>query len=351
MTSLSILQTGNAKAAKLAAGAALLGALCVSPSASAATGLVAEPGAQLSQLPQSTAPGGAGPPVGPLSQTTEALVAVVDGASSEAQAAAESAGGDGSVAPGGPPAPEALRETSPPRVPPGPRPGSPTPVPVPGAGPAVHSLESPAGSPSNRARATPAGAASAADSKPARGAEVSAPARVPAAPAGSRIGPSASRPDAAAPAPRPIIRPRTGRAGDAGRLSTGGALAPGTSSAGAGAGAGAAAIAAANPSSIGWRGGSGSPDGKADSGARSPSTGRPAPLSRTRSWSESLLGVGLPSTDLSLLLLIPLLAIGLTIAEVLVAGRRRGPLDRYFRRAVAPGVWTARSRRHWHLGE
>jgi hypothetical protein len=50
-------------------------------------------------------------------------------------------------------------------------------------------------------------------------------------------------------------------------------------------------------------------------------------LPQGKSLGESLLGVGLPGKDLSLLLLIPLIAIGLVIVELLVSSRRhRAPV-------------------------
>jgi len=65
---------------------------------------------------------------------------------------------------------------------------------------------------------------------------------------------------------------------------------------------------------------------------------------RPPSESKPLLGVGIPSADLVFLLLIPLIAIGLTILDVLTHGTRRGPLDKYFKRVVAPGYVPARRR-------
>jgi len=67
---------------------------------------------------------------------------------------------------------------------------------------------------------------------------------------------------------------------------------------------------------------------------------------RSPSSSKPLLGVGIPDADLVFLLLIPLIVIGLTILDVLTRGTRRGPLDKYFKRVVAPGYTPARRRAH-----
>jgi len=67
------------------------------------------------------------------------------------------------------------------------------------------------------------------------------------------------------------------------------------------------------------------------------------------SLAESVLGVGVRDSDLSLLLLIPLFAIGLTAADLLLSGRRGRSLDRRFRRAVAPGYASTRRWLHERL--
>lgn len=351
MTLTSMLQTHRAKAAGVVF-------LAVAATASPAAGAVVPSTASAPEtLARASAPVTssttlASPPSTALATTSGAVVAVVEGASSEVQSAAGAVAGSGTSASPAPPT-AGLPNTSNPRpVAPGtsPHQGAPAPAPAgPQAPPIVHALVPRADAPSTDTRHP---SASGSGAEHAGGGAGATPAPTGAVGGGAAAGaphPSApSRAAAATPKPqRPgSDRARPGAARQA--LGTGGSPAPSVPSASGATAPGAPSISA---NARAWRGGGGPAGEQAGASTHTVARNRPASVSRAPSWSESLFGVGLPSTDLSLLLLIPLLVIGLTIAEVLVSGRRKGPLDRYFRKAVAPGVWTARRQRDWHLGE
>jgi hypothetical protein len=109
--------------------------------------------------------------------------------------------------------------------------------------------------------------------------------------------------------------------------------------------ASAAAAAAAAAAGLAWVGG-GAPANALGEGPRQAPAQSPVPIQREPRPPGALLGVGIPSSDLTLLLLIPLLVLALTVMDLLRSGSRHGPLDRYFKRAVAPGYTPTRRRGH-----
>lgn len=351
MTLTSMLQTRRAKAV----GAALFAAAAT---ASPAAGAIASSAASAPQpltgasAPVTSPPTAASPSSTALATTSGAVVAVVEGASSEIQSAAGAVTGSGSSATPTPPTAGLPNTSSQQPVAPGtsPHQGAPAPVPAgPQAPPLAHALVPRAGAPSTDTRHP---SASSSGAEHAGGGAGATPAPTGAVGGGAAAGPQHTSTPSRAAVATPITqrvssdRARPGAARQA--FGTGGSPAPSVRSAPAATAPGAASISA---DARAWRGGDGPAGEQAGASTHALARNAPASVSRAPSWSESLFGVGLPSTDLSLLLLIPLLVIGLTIAEVLVSGRRKGPLDRYFRRAVAPGVWTARRQRDWHLGE